>query len=235
MSASPQPLVLVVESDDHTREKYAGWLTLSGFCVAQVSHHADAFEKAVLLKPDLIAAAFGAESDFDGYRLCQNLRTSPRTQSIPVIVVGEWRTQRHVERARQAGCDAVLVKPCSPEILLGEVRRLMKLPPPVTFADVDIRAEPSTRPARVPDYEAEQLGFSALASELADNPRNMLQKLVEVAAELCGAHTAGISLLEGEVFRWEAVAGVHKGRRAVAPCRVTRAPAASASIGARPS
>ena len=36
----------------------------------------------------------------------------------------------------------------------------------------------------------------------------MLQKLVEIAVELCAAHTAGISLLEGDVFRWEAVAGV---------------------------
>ena len=83
----------------------------------------------------------------------------------------------------------------------------------VAFADVDIRAELGTRPSRVPDYHAEQRGLAALASELADNPRNMLQKLVEVAAELCGAHTAGISLLEGAVFRWEAVAGVHKQAR----------------------
>ena len=110
----------------------------------------------------------------------------------------------------------------------------MKLPPPVTFADVDIRAELSTRPARVPDYEAEQLGFSALASELADNPRNMLQKLVEAAAELCGAHTAGISLLEGEVFRWEAVAGVHKEACGGTMPRDASPSAASASIGARP-
>jgi signal transduction histidine kinase len=43
---------------------------------------------------------------------------------------------------------------------------------------------------------------------MAANPRNMLQKLVEVAVDLCGAHTAGISLLDGDVFRWEAVAGV---------------------------
>jgi signal transduction histidine kinase len=31
---------------------------------------------------------------------------------------------------------------------------------------------------------------------------------VEVAVELCHADTAGISLLEGDVFRWEALAGV---------------------------
>lgn len=48
---------------------------------------------------------------------------------------------------------------------------------------------------------------------MADNPRNLLQKLVEVAVDLCAAHTAGVSLLDGEVFRWEAVAGVFASAR----------------------
>jgi signal transduction histidine kinase len=65
-----------------------------------------------------------------------------------------------------------------------------------------------------------------LAGELATNPRNMLQKLVEMAADLCDAHTAGISLLDGDVFRWEAVAGVFAAARggtmprAESPCGI---------------
>ena len=55
--------------------------------------------------------------------------------------------------------------------------------------------------------------MAVLAKEMADNPRNMLQKLVELALELCNADTAGISLLEGELFRWEAVAGVFASSR----------------------
>jgi signal transduction histidine kinase len=80
--------------------------------------------------------------------------------------------------------------------------------PTASFADVDIRAELRTRPCRSPDYERENRALAVLAREMAANPRNMLQKLVEVAADLCDADTAGISLLDGEVFRWEAVAGV---------------------------
>ncbi len=52
-----------------------------------------------------------------------------------------------------------------------------------------------------------------LATEMAENPRNMLQKVVEIAVELCGADTAGISILEGDVFRWESLAGVFAARR----------------------
>ena len=77
-----------------------------------------------------------------------------------------------------------------------------------TLAEVDICSELQVRPRRTPDYETEDRALAVLAEEMAEHPRNMLQKLVEIAVELCAARTAGISLLEGDVFRWEAVAGV---------------------------
>lgn len=70
-----------------------------------------------------------------------------------------------------------------------------------------------TRPARSPDYERQNQALAALAEEMAVNPRNMLQRLVEVAVDLCQADTSGISLLEGDVFRWEAVAGAFAAAR----------------------
>jgi signal transduction histidine kinase len=79
--------------------------------------------------------------------------------------------------------------------------------PAATFADVDIRHELRTRPRRSPNYEQENRALAVLAREMAANPRNMLHKLVEVAADLCDADTAGLSLLDADVFRWEAVAG----------------------------
>jgi len=84
---------------------------------------------------------------------------------------------------------------------------------PVPFADVDIRSELASRPHRLPGYEAEALALGDLATRLAEQPREMLQGLVEVALELCDAGTAGISLLEGDVFRWEALAGVFASKR----------------------
>lgn len=81
-------------------------------------------------------------------------------------------------------------------------------PVPIAFADVDIRDQLQRRPTRAHRIDAEHRAFTLLAAEMAANPHNMLQKLVEVAVELTGAHTAGISLLDGDVCRWEAVAGV---------------------------
>lgn len=85
--------------------------------------------------------------------------------------------------------------------------------PTATLAEVDILDELDTRPSRSPDYEAQNRGLATLAEEMAVNPRNMLQRLVEVAVDLCQADTSGVSLLEGDVFRWEAVAGVFAAAR----------------------
>lgn len=85
--------------------------------------------------------------------------------------------------------------------------------PTAMLAEVDILSELATRPRRSPNYEREHRAFDMLSAEMADNPTNMLQRLVEVAVDLCEAHTVGISLLDGSVFRREAVAGVFAGAR----------------------
>ena len=74
------------------------------------------------------------------------------------------------------------------------------------------------RPSRPPEYQAENQALLALAQELTASPGSVLQKLVDIALELCRGHSAGISLLEadgppgslspgGNHFRWHAVAG----------------------------
>jgi signal transduction histidine kinase len=80
--------------------------------------------------------------------------------------------------------------------------------PTARFEDVDIGDELAARPSRPPNHEREGVALALLAKEIAENPRNMLQKLAEAATELCDAGTAGVSILDGDVFRWEAVAGV---------------------------
>ena len=67
------------------------------------------------------------------------------------------------------------------------------------------------RPSRQPDLEAENCALAALAEAMSQSPRELLQKLVEKALELCRADSAGISILEPGgntgIFRWHAIAG----------------------------
>src|SRR5262245_35428796 len=69
-------------------------------------------------------------------------------------------------------------------------------------------AELARRPARPPGSAAENRALVALAERLAAAPDGILQDLAEHALELCGAHSAGVSLLdERGDFRWPAIAG----------------------------
>ena len=87
----------------------------------------------------------------------------------------------------------------------------------VSLASVLCTEELQRRPSRPPDYQAENRALLALAQALTTSPDGVLQRLVDIALELCRGHSAGISLLEegppghlsprGDHFRWHAVAG----------------------------
>jgi len=65
------------------------------------------------------------------------------------------------------------------------------------------------RISRPPDYENENRALVALASALADSPRNILQTLVERVLEMLQADSSGVSLLtkDEKRFYWAAIAG----------------------------
>jgi len=77
--------------------------------------------------------------------------------------------------------------------------------------DVIITHELDRRPSRAVDHEAESQALSGLAETMANEPDDVLQRLVETAMLLTRSGSAGLSLMEpGEkdgVFRWVATAG----------------------------
>jgi len=84
---------------------------------------------------------------------------------------------------------------------------------PSDLETVLITDELKTRPCRQPQLEAENFGLRELIRELAHAPKTLFQKLVNEALVLCGADSAGLSLVEEGVtaidarFRWVAVTG----------------------------
>ena len=119
------PLVLVVENDQSTREMYSEFLVYSGYRVAQAEYADEAVEKARSLRPSIITTSIGLKKGDDGCALCERLKSEEITRSIPVVVVTAWAMGGHVERAKRAGCDAVLLKPCAPTTLVAEIRKYL--------------------------------------------------------------------------------------------------------------
>ncbi|MDJ0388395.1 HWE histidine kinase domain-containing protein [Roseomonas sp. E05] len=72
-----------------------------------------------------------------------------------------------------------------------------------------ITHELGRRTARAPDHQAENRALGILAQEIASSPGTVLRTLSELVMELCGADSAGVSILsaDGSAFGWPAMAG----------------------------
>jgi len=126
-----QPLVLVVEDYQDAREMYAAYLQFSGFEVAEATNGIEAIEKAQTLMPDIVLMDL-ALPRMDGWEATRRLKNDERTKNIPVVALTGHALAGHAEGARQAGCDAFVTKPCLPDALVAEIRRLLERQPAST-------------------------------------------------------------------------------------------------------
>ncbi len=117
------PLVLVVEDDADAREMYEVVLDGSGFRVASAADGCDAVEKARSLRPQLILMDLSLPA-MDGWEAGRRLKSDEATRDIPILALsGNPIDERGNGEPVFAGA---LLKPCFPDDLVAEVRRLIQ-------------------------------------------------------------------------------------------------------------
>jgi len=125
MTKQPEEaLVLVVEDYQDAREMYSAYLQFSGYRVAEATNGAEAIEKAIQLMPDIILMDL-ALPKVDGWEATKRLKSDPRTKHIPIVALTGHALAGFAEGAREAGCDAFVTKPCLPDALVAEIRRML--------------------------------------------------------------------------------------------------------------
>jgi len=122
-AASLSPTVLVVDDDADSRLIYSEYLRAQGWLAFTAADGRSALDKIEELSPDAIVLDL-AMPRVDGWTVLKQLRESSWTAVLPVVVVSASVTAR--DEAFKAGCDAFLLKPCSPEILLLQLRSLFR-------------------------------------------------------------------------------------------------------------
>lgn len=122
--AENAPLVLVVEDYPDAREMYAEYLRFSGFRVAEARNGEEALEKSFTLLPDVVLMDLALPL-MDGWEATRRLKSDDRTANIIVVALTGHALAGHAEGARRAGCDAFVTKPCLPDELVDEIRRLL--------------------------------------------------------------------------------------------------------------
>ncbi|HVE82274.1 MAG TPA: response regulator [Myxococcales bacterium] len=117
-------MVLVVDDYEDAREMYAEYLQYSGFRVAEARNGVEAMEKAFDLRPDVILMDLSLPV-MDGWEATRRLKADGRTRGIPVVALTGHALTGHSEGAKKAGCDAFVTKPCLPDALVTQVRKML--------------------------------------------------------------------------------------------------------------
>ncbi len=124
MTQQNSPLILVVDDYQDAREMYAEYLQFSGFRVAEARNGNEAVAQARTLKPDLILMDLSLPG-MDGWEATRVLKADEATQHIPIVALTGHALAGASEGARKAGCDSFVTKPCLPDDLVVEVRRML--------------------------------------------------------------------------------------------------------------
>src|SRR6185503_5982668 len=97
-----------------------------GFRVGEAANGADAGQQAIDLSPDIILMDLSWPA-MDGWQATRRIKRDERTKHIPLIALTGQALPGVSTSAKAAGCDAFIIKPCLPDAVVGEVRRLLKM------------------------------------------------------------------------------------------------------------
>jgi CheY-like chemotaxis protein len=119
-----RPLVLLVEDQADLRQLYARQLSMSGFDVIEAENGADAITHTTDRGPDVVLMDLSLPV-IDGWEATRRLKNDERTAHIPVVALTAHDGSGELQRATRAGCDWFVPKPCPPDALIAEVRRVL--------------------------------------------------------------------------------------------------------------
>lgn len=136
MNASePQGKILIIDDDPDYKQVVTIILESENYQVVTAENIKEGKEKLFAESPDLILLDIMMDSIFDGYSLCNDIKTSPEFEKFrdtPIIFVSavkeEAGSRFTFDPAEQGlrGPDDYLDKPVKPEELLDRLKKLLK-------------------------------------------------------------------------------------------------------------
>jgi len=119
------PRILVVEDDPDNRRIVVKVLAVDGYATLEAADGESAVALARREHPDAILMDL-AMPGVDGWEAARRLKGDPATADIPIVALTAFALRGDEDRAREAGCDAYLSKPCRPQAIRDVVGRLLQ-------------------------------------------------------------------------------------------------------------
>jgi len=119
------PRILVVEDNPMNLELVRDILTAQGYEVLEAADGATGVAIARRERPALILMDLQLPQ-LDGLEATRQIRCDPRLAHIPIVAVTAHAMKGDDEKARAAGCDGFVTKPCLPDDLVEKVRATLE-------------------------------------------------------------------------------------------------------------
>ena len=114
--------ILIVDDYPDALDIWAIYLRAMGYRVSTAGDGAAALAQAERLLPDLIVLDLELPR-ISGFDVAKRLRANPETRHIPLIAATGYSHVKQLDRAREAGFDQIVIKPCDPDLLVEEIER----------------------------------------------------------------------------------------------------------------
>jgi DNA-binding response OmpR family regulator len=112
--------VLIVEDFDDAREMYEDYLRFSGMTVIGARDGAEGVRLAIEHRPDVIVMDAGLPK-LTGWEATAMIRSNEETQSLKILMLTGHVFQDSERKAREAGVDMFVPKPCLPDVLHSHI------------------------------------------------------------------------------------------------------------------
>lgn len=116
--------ILIVDDYLDALDVWDLYFSAAGFTVLTASDGLAAVQQALAALPDIIVLDLELPG-LSGFEVAATIRAQPSTSAIPLIAATGYSQIRQHDEARAVGFDSIIVKPCEPEVLLAEIRRLL--------------------------------------------------------------------------------------------------------------
>jgi two-component system cell cycle response regulator DivK len=116
--------ILIVDDYQDALDIWALYMRSRGYRVSTASDGVEALALAQRFRPDLVVLDLELPL-LSGVDVARQLRASPETRSIPLIAATGYSHATQLDRARDAGFDRIVVKPCEPDELVKEIEYLL--------------------------------------------------------------------------------------------------------------
>jgi two-component system, cell cycle response regulator DivK len=116
--------VLIADDARGARELYGEYLEFCGFRVTMARDGLEALLFARHDPPDIILMDLSMPR-LNGWEAIRELKANPRTSGIPIVAVSGYCEGEAARRARDAGAEVCLAKPCLPSQVARAIHALL--------------------------------------------------------------------------------------------------------------